>query len=82
MLEGAIKKLLLGAGLALVSAVSIQAFFDRKIDQAMLETGQMDNWILGLMAVAKIDTCLSIIISAVAARVVIASASLTLSKIK
>jgi hypothetical protein len=42
----------------------------------------MDNWILGLMAVAKFDICLSIVLSAVAARVVISSASLTLSKIK
>jgi hypothetical protein len=81
-LEGAVKRLLLGAGLALVSAVSIQTFFDQKINQALSQTGYMDNWILGLMAVAKFDICLSIVLSAVAARVVISSASLTLSKIK
>lgn len=82
MLEGAVKRLLVGAGLSLVSMVGIQTYFDYKINQALALTGQMDNWILGLMAVAKFDICLSIIIGAVAARVVIASASLTLSKIK
>lgn len=81
-LEGAIKRLLVGAGLSLISMVGIQSYFDYKVNQALSLTGQMDNWILGLMAVAKVDVCLSIILGAVAARVAISSASLTLSKIK
>ncbi|MFW2003614.1 DUF2523 family protein [Acinetobacter ursingii] len=81
-LEGAVKRLLVGAGLSLISMASIQTYFDYKINQAISQTGYMDNWILGLLAIAKLDVCLSIIIGAVAARVVISAASLSLSKIK
>lgn len=81
VLESAIKRLLFGAGLGLASMITIQTYFDQKLQQAMNQTGAFDNWILGLLAIAKMDTCLSIIVSAVIARVAIASAQLTLKKL-
>ena len=80
ILESAVKKLLLGAGLALVSMTTIQIFFDRKLQQAQSQTGNMDNWILGLIALAKLDVCLSIIVGAVMARVAISAAAVSLRK--
>ena len=80
LLESAIKKLLLGAGLAVVSMAVIQTYFDRYLQKAINQTGSMDNWILGLIALAKLDVCMSIIIGAVVARVAISSASLSLRK--
>lgn len=80
LLESAIKKLLLGAGLAVVSMAVIQTYFDSYLQKAINQTGSMDNWILGLIALAKLDVCMSIIIGAVVARVAISSASLGLKK--
>lgn len=80
ILESAIKKLLLGAGLALVSMTVIQTMFDRALQKAVSQTGSMDNWILGLIAIAKLDLCTSIIIGAVIARVAISSASISFRK--
>lgn len=80
LLESAVKRLLVGAGLALVSMVSIQYFFNQKLAQAINQTGSMDNWILGLIAIGRLDECLSIIIAAVIARVTISSASLSLKR--
>jgi hypothetical protein len=81
VLESAVKRLLVGAGLGLVSMISIQTYFDYKLQQAMNQTGSFDNWVLGLLAIAKFDTCLSIIIAAVIARVTISAAQLTLQKL-
>lgn len=80
LLESAIKKLLLGAGFAVVSMAVIQIQFDKYLQKAINQTGSMDNWILGLIALAKLDICMSIIIGAVIARVAISSASLGLKK--
>lgn len=80
LLESAVKKLLLGAGLSVVSMAVIQTVFDSYLRKAISQTGSMDNWILGLIAIAKLDVCMSIIIGAVIARVAISSASLSLRK--
>ena len=80
ILESAVKKLLFGAGIAIFSMTVIQTLFDQKLQKAISHTGSMDNWILGLIAIAKLDVCTSIIIGAVVARVAISSASLTLRK--
>ena len=81
VLESAIKRLLVGAGLGLVSMITIQTYFDQKLQQAINQTGAFDNWVLGLLAIAKMDTCLSIIVAAVIARVAISSAQLSLKKL-
>lgn len=80
ILESAVKKLLFGAGIAIFSMTVIQTVFEQKLQKAITQTGSMDNWILGLIAIAKLDLCTSIIIGAVVARVAISSASLTLRK--
>lgn len=81
-LSGAVKKMLVGAGLGLVSMIFISSIFQRYLNQA-LHYSTFDNnadVLYALISLSQADYCISIIISAVVARVAINAMTLTLSK--
>ena len=81
ILSGAVKKILVGAGLGLVSMTVIQTLFDTYFDRVLhYSTYGFDSTVIQLLGLAKIDACLSIIFGAVFARVAVNAMSLALSK--
>ncbi|MFU8928263.1 DUF2523 family protein [Acinetobacter puyangensis] len=80
-LSGAVKKMIVGAGLGLLSMSFIQALFKWYIER-FTHYGQFDNStnVMGLLAIAMIPECVSVILGAVVARVSINAMSLALTK--
>lgn len=80
VLTGAIRKMLVGAGLGLVSMSVISLLFERYLDRFIQYSAGDSVNIFGLLALAGVDKCLSVIIGATVARVAINAMTLTLAK--
>lgn len=80
-LSGAVKKMILGAGLGLLSMSFIQLTFTWYI-QRFTHYGQFSDigGVFGLLAIARIPECVSIVLGAVVARLSINALQLTLIK--
>lgn len=79
-LESAVKRLVVGAGLAIGTMTIIQTLFNLRLQAAINASGSLDSAVLGLAAIAKLDICISILLGAAASRAAIAAASLTMRK--
>ena len=83
VLSGAIKRLLLGAGLGLLSMTVLHQFFDWYM-QRFTHYGSPPTanygGVFGLLAIARIPECISILMGAVVARLTINAMTLTLAK--
>lgn len=67
VLSSAVKKLLVGAGLATVSYSVLTLIFDR-YSNALFSSYYGQNWFVGILQYTELDTALSIVLSAVIAR--------------
>lgn len=81
ILSGAVKKMIVGAGLGLVSMIVIQDLFQRYVNKVIhYSTSNFEQTVVMLLSLARVDDCLSIILGAVFARVALNAMTLTLSK--
>lgn len=80
LLDTLVKRVLLAAGLALGTHTLIQTLFDKYIE-LMLDQSEVAASFWGLLSIAEIPKCISIIISATVARVIINSSTLALKKV-
>ena len=69
LLSGAIKQVLKGAGLGLVSYASISTMLESIIARANAQLMQGDGQALSILGLGGVDTCLSIVLSACIIRV-------------
>ena len=75
-----IKRILMGAGLGLVSYTALSKIFDNMISNAISNMQGGSDIALSFLGLSGMDTALSIVISAALIRVTIFSASLHLQK--
>lgn len=80
LLKNFAKKVLLGAGVALVSTAVIQTVLTGFINKAINASTAVDHTYLGLLAISGLDQAISIIIGALIARAAIVATQTTISK--
>ena len=80
LMQVGIKRLLLGAGLGLVSYTALSNIFDNMISNAIANMQGGSDIALSFLGLSGMDTALSIVISAALVRVTIASSQLHLTK--
>lgn len=78
LLDIGIKRLLLGAGLGLVSYTTLKTIFDSMIEKALQSMNSGLDIALSFLGLSGLDTALSIVISAMFIRVTILSAQVHL----
>lgn len=64
LLKGALKRVLQGAGLGLVSYAGISEMLETIIERANAQLAQGDGYALSILGLGGVDTCLSMILSA------------------
>ncbi|WP_157823737.1 DUF2523 family protein [Acinetobacter proteolyticus] len=81
ILSGAVKKMIVGAGLGLVAMTVIQSVFDRYVEKVLhFSTSGFEQNVVMFLSLSGIDDCLSVILGAVFARVAINAMTLSLAK--
>lgn len=75
------KKVLLGAGVALVSTAVIQSVLGAFISKAINASSSIDHTYLGLLAISGLDQAISIVIGALIARAAIVATETSIRKI-
>ena len=75
------QKVLLGAGVAIVSSAVIQTILTSFINKAINASNSVDSTYLGLLSISGLDTGISIIVGALIARATIVAASLSFKKL-
>jgi hypothetical protein len=80
LMQVGIKRLLLGAGLGLVSYKALSNIFDNMISNAIANMQGGSDIALSFLGLSGMDTALSIVISAALVRVTIASSQLHLAR--
>ena len=74
------QKVLLGAGVAIVSSAIINTILTSFIQKAISASSSVDPTYLGLLAISGIDQAISIIIGALVARATIVASSMGFKK--
>ena len=80
ILSSLVKRLLLGAGLAVGSYTFINSLFEKYIDLAV-KSDSFASPFWGIAALAGLPTCISLLLSATVVRVVIQTSQLSLKKL-
>lgn len=80
LLSGAIKRMLLGAGLGLISAQFILTITQRYINSSFSNMQSFGGVAVGLMGLSGLDVALSIVIGAVIARATINAMRVSIAK--
>lgn len=81
LLKNFAQKVLLGAGVALVSTIVIQTVLSSFINKAINASSSIDHTYLGLLAISGLDQAISIIIGALIARAAIVATETSIRKI-
>jgi hypothetical protein len=80
LLSNFAKKVLLGAGVTLVSGAVINAILSTYINKAISASSSIDPTYLGLLSISGLDHAISIIIGALVARATILAANVSIKK--
>lgn len=80
LLSNFAKKVLLGAGVTLITGAVINAILTAYINKALNATGQIDQTYLGLLSISGLDHAISIIIGALIARATLLAANISFTK--
>lgn len=80
LLSNFAKKVLLGAGVTIVSGAVINIILTTYINKAILASNQIDSTYLGLLSISGLDHAISIIIGALIARATLLAANLSFKK--
>ena len=80
LLSNFAKKVLLGAGVTVVSGAVINIVLTAYINKAISATNQIDNTYLGLLSISGLDHAISIIIGALVARATLLAANISFTK--
>lgn len=75
------QKVLLGAGVAIVSSAIINTILSSFIQKAITASSSIDPTYLGLLAISGLDQAISIIIGALVARATIVASSIGFKKL-
>ena len=80
LLSNFAKKVLIGAGVTIVSGAVINIILTTYINKAISASNQIDSTYLGLLSISGLDHAISIIIGALIARATLLAANLSLKK--
>ncbi|MDP1444523.1 DUF2523 family protein [Acinetobacter schindleri] len=80
LLSNFAKKVLLGAGVTVVSGAVINIVLTAYINKAIAASSQIDSTYLGLLSISGLDHAISIIIGALIARATLLAANLSFKK--
>lgn len=80
LLSNFAKKVLLGAGVTIVSGAVINIVLTTYINKAIAASSQIDSTYLGLLSISGLDHAISIIIGALIARATLLAANLSFKK--
>lgn len=80
LLSNFAKKVLLGAGVTLITGAVINAILTAYINKALNATNQIDQTYLGLLSISGLDHAISIIIGALVARATLLAANISFTK--
>lgn len=80
LLSNFAKKVLLGAGVTIVSGAVINIVLTTYINKAISASSQIDSTYLGLLSISGLDHAISIIIGALIARATLLAANLSFKK--
>lgn len=81
LLSNFAKKVLLGAGVAIVSSAIIQSILTAFINKAINASNSIDQTYLGLLSISGLDTAISIVIGALIARATIVASTVSFKKL-
>jgi hypothetical protein len=81
LLSNFAKKVLLGAGVAIISTAVIQTVLTSFINKAINASSSIDHTYLGLLAISGLDQAISIVIGALIARAAIVATETSIRKI-
>lgn len=81
LLSNFAKKVLLGAGVAIVTSAVIQTILTAFIHKAINASTSIDPTYLGLLAISGLDQAISIIIGALIARATIVASEMSIRKL-
>ena len=81
LLSNSIKRALAGAGLGLASVQILEPFVTSTLELALLSLKDSPSVVLSFMSIAGVDVALSIVISAIIARLTILQAHLYITKL-
>ncbi|ENX58647.1 DUF2523 domain-containing protein [Acinetobacter sp. ANC 5659] len=81
LLSNFAKKVLLGAGVAIVSTVVIQTILTSFINKAINASNSIDHTYLGLLAISGLDQAISIVIGALITRATIVASEMSFKKL-
>ena len=80
LLSNFAKKVLVGAGVTIVSGAVINIVLTTYINKAIAASSQINSTYLGLLSISGLDHAISIIIGALIARVTLLAANLSFKK--
>lgn len=80
LLSNFAKKVLVGAGVTIVSGAVINIILTTYINKAISASSQIDSTYLGLLSISGLDHAISIIIGALIARATLLAANLSFKK--
>ena len=80
LLSNFAKKVLIGAGVTIVSGAVINIGLTTYINKAIAASSQIDSTYLGLLSISGLDHAISIIIGALIARATLLAANLSFKK--
>lgn len=80
LLSNFAKKVLVGAGVTIVSGAVINIILTTYINKAIAASSQIDSTYLGLLSISGLDHAISIIIGALIARATLLAANLSFKK--
>ena len=80
LLSNFAKKVLVGAGVTIVSGAVINIVLTTYINKAIAVSSQIDSTYLGLLSISGLDHAISIIIGALIARATLLAANLSFKK--
>lgn len=80
LLSNFAKKVLLGAGVTIISGAVINIVLTTYINKAIAASSQIDSTYLGLLSISGLDHAISIIIGALIARATLLAANLSFKK--
>ena len=80
LLSNFAKKVLVGAGVTVVSGAVINIILTTYINKAIAASSQIDSTYLGLLSISGLDHAISIIIGALIARATLLAANLSFKK--
>lgn len=81
LLSNFAKKVLLGAGVAIVSSAIINTILTGFINKAINASNSVNPTYLGLLAISGLDVAISIVVGALVARATIVASSLSFKKL-